>query len=62
MPKSISALITIVSLIGLLVGLVFLFVPLITRQAQMISRINVDEVVKYFAGVIDRLQGLAAFL
>lgn len=58
MPKSISALITIVSLIGLLVGLVFLFVPLITRQAQMISKINVDEVVKYFAGVIDRLQGL----
>jgi predicted PurR-regulated permease PerM len=47
-----------VSLIGLLIGLVFLFVPLITRQAQMISRINVDEVVKYFAGVIDRLQGL----
>jgi predicted PurR-regulated permease PerM len=58
MPKSIAALITIVSLIGLLVGLVFLFVPLITRQAQMISMINVDEVVKYFAGVIDRLQGL----
>jgi predicted PurR-regulated permease PerM len=58
MPKSISALITIVSLIGVLVGLAFLFVPLITRQAQMISRINMDEVVKYFAGVIDRLQGL----
>jgi predicted PurR-regulated permease PerM len=58
MPKSISALITIVSLIGVLVGLVFLFVPLITRQAQMISGINMDEVVKYFAGVIDRLQGL----
>jgi predicted PurR-regulated permease PerM len=58
LPKSISALVTIVSLIGVLVGLVFLFVPLITRQAQMISRINVDEMVKYFAGVIDRLQGL----
>lgn len=58
MPKSIAALITIVSLVGLIIGLVFLFVPLITRQAQMISRINVDEVVKYFAGVIDRLQGL----
>jgi predicted PurR-regulated permease PerM len=58
MPKSISALITIVSLIGFLIGIVFLFVPLITRQAQVISRINVDEVVKYFAGVIDRLQGL----
>jgi len=58
MPKSIAALITIVSLIGFLVGIVFLFVPLITRQAQMISKINVDEVVTYFAGIIDRLQGL----
>jgi predicted PurR-regulated permease PerM len=58
LPKSIAALITIVTLIGVLVGLVFLFVPLITRQAQMISQINVDEVVKYFAGVIERLQGL----
>jgi len=57
-PKSIAALITIITLIGLLVCLVLLFVPMITRQAQMISRINVDEVVSYFAGVIDRLQGL----
>jgi predicted PurR-regulated permease PerM len=57
MPKSVSALITLLSLIGFLIGLVFLFVPLITRQARMISLINVDEVVKYFAGVIDRLQG-----
>jgi predicted PurR-regulated permease PerM len=58
MPKSIAALITIVSLLGFLVGLFFLFVPLITKQARLISNINVDEVVKYFAGVIDRLQGL----
>lgn len=57
MPKWVSALITLVSLIGVLVGLVFLFVPLITQQAKMISLINVDEVVKYFAGVIDRMQG-----
>lgn len=57
-PKSIAALITIITLIGLLICLVLLFVPMITRQAQMISRINVDEVVSYFAGVIDRLQGL----
>jgi len=58
MPKSIAALITIVTLIGLLVCLALLFVPMITRQAQMISRINVDEVVTYFAGVINRMQGL----
>jgi predicted PurR-regulated permease PerM len=58
MPKSVSALITIVVLIGLLVGLVFLFIPAITKQAQMISKINVDEVVNYFAGVINRMQSL----
>jgi predicted PurR-regulated permease PerM len=58
MPKSISALITIVVLIGLLVGLVFLFVPAISRQAQMISKINVDEVVNYFAGVIAKMQSI----
>jgi len=57
-PKAIAALITIVTMLGLLVGLVFLFVPLITNQARMISRINVDEVVTYFAGVINRMQGL----
>ena len=58
MPKSISALITIVVLLGLLVGMVFLFVPAITKQAQMISAIKVDEVVKYFAGVINEMQSL----
>jgi predicted PurR-regulated permease PerM len=58
MPKAVSALITIVILLGIIVGLVFLFVPGISRQAQMISKINVDEVVLYFVGVIDRMQAL----
>jgi predicted PurR-regulated permease PerM len=58
MPKSISALITILALLGILTGLLFLFVPAISRQAQMISKINVDEVVNYFAGVIDKMQAL----
>jgi len=58
MPKSVSALITIIVLIGILTGLVFLFVPAISKQAQMISKINIDEVVSYFAGVINRMQGL----
>jgi predicted PurR-regulated permease PerM len=57
-PKSIAALITLVVLICILVGLLFLFVPAISRQADMLSKINVDEVVKYFAGVIDRIQAL----
>jgi predicted PurR-regulated permease PerM len=58
LPKSISALITIIVLIGILVGLIFLFVPAISRQAQMIRMINVDEVVKYFADVVDKMQRL----
>lgn len=58
MPKSIAALITIVVLLGILVSLVFAFVPAISRQAQIISMINVDDVVKYFADVIDRMQSL----
>lgn len=58
MPKSISALITILALLGILTGLLFLFVPAISRQTQMISKINVDEVVNYFAGVIDKMQAL----
>jgi predicted PurR-regulated permease PerM len=57
-PKSVSALITLVAIIGVLVGLGFLFVPLISHQARMISKININEVVTYFAGVIERLQGL----
>jgi len=56
MPKAVSALITMVVLLGLFVGMIFLFVPAISKQAQMISNINVDEVVDYFAGVINQAQ------
>ena len=56
MPKWISALITLIVLLGLLVGFILVFVPMITRQAEMISRINIDEVVQYFAGVINDFQ------
>ncbi|MBW6460543.1 MAG: AI-2E family transporter [Bacteroidales bacterium] len=56
MPKSISALLAIILLLGLLAGFVMLIVPMITRQANVISQINVDELVAYFAGVIDEIQ------
>jgi predicted PurR-regulated permease PerM len=58
MPKWLSALITLVVLLGILVSFVWIFVPLISRQAAIISNINVDEVVGYFAGVIQDLQEL----
>jgi len=58
MPKAIAALITIIILLGILTGLIFLFVPAISRQADILSKINVDEVVQYFAGVINKMQAL----
>jgi predicted PurR-regulated permease PerM len=58
MPKWLSALITLVVLLGLLAGFILTFVPLISKQAAIISSINVDEVVGYFAGVIQDLQEL----
>ncbi len=56
MPRWISALLTLILLLGLMVGFILVFVPLITRQATMISKINIDEVVQYFAGVINDIQ------
>jgi predicted PurR-regulated permease PerM len=58
MPKAIAALITLVILICILAGLLFLFVPGISRQADMLSKINIDEVVAYFADVVNRMQAL----
>ncbi len=56
LPRSISALFTMVIMIGLLVGFLFFFVPLITRQAEMISSINVNDVLQHFRGPIQSLE------
>jgi predicted PurR-regulated permease PerM len=56
MPKWICALITLIVLLVIIIGFFLMFVPMITRQAEIIARINVDEVVTYFAGVIDKVQ------
>lgn len=58
MPSWLSAIITMIVFIGLAAGFVAVFVPLISRQVAIISNINVDEVVGYFAGTIQRLQGM----
>jgi len=58
MPTWISALITLIALLALLIGFILIFVPMITRQAEIISQIDVDELVSYFAGVINDLQGV----
>jgi predicted PurR-regulated permease PerM len=56
--KSISSLITLIIMLGLAVGFVLLVVPMIIHQAQVISRINVDEVVDYFTDIIEKWQKL----
>jgi predicted PurR-regulated permease PerM len=58
MPSWLSAIITMIVFIGLVIGFISVFVPLITRQVAIISKINVDEVVGYFAATIQRLQGM----
>ena len=58
LPKWLGALITLVVLLGLMVTFILIFVPLISKQAAIISKINVDEVVGYFAGEIQHLQRL----
>ena len=55
-PKWLSALVALVVLIGLAVSFILIFVPLISNQAAIISKINVDEVVGYFAGTIQHFQ------
>ncbi len=56
LPKWFSAFITLVFLIGLIVGLILIFVPLIARQAAIISEIDVNEVVNYFAASLQKMQ------
>ena len=58
MPSWLSAIITMIVFIFLVIGFIAVFVPLITRQVTIISNINVDEVVGYFAATIQRLQGM----
>ena len=58
MPKWLSALVTLIILLGVFVSFFLIFVPLISKQAAIISNINVDEVVGYFAGQIQELQEL----
>jgi predicted PurR-regulated permease PerM len=58
MPSWLSAIITMIVFIGLVIGFIAIFVPLITKQVAIISNINVDEVVGYFASTIQRLQGM----
>jgi predicted PurR-regulated permease PerM len=57
MPRSLSALFTMLIILGLVVGFLFFFVPLITKQADMISSINMDAVMNHFSGPIKSIEG-----
>ncbi|MCF8228466.1 MAG: AI-2E family transporter [Bacteroidales bacterium] len=56
LPRSLSALFTLIIMIGLLVGFLFFFVPLISRQAEMISSININDVLHHFSRSIQSLE------
>lgn len=58
LPKSVCALITLITIILLFVGFVWFFVPLISSQANVISNINVNNVLAHFEGTIASIQSL----
>jgi len=59
LPHALNALIGLLAIITLIVGFFLIFVPLISKQANIISQINMEEVVAAFQ---EPLQNLQAFL
>ena len=49
-PRSISALITLLIMVMVFLGFIWFFVPLISNQAKVISQINVEEVMTHYQG------------
>jgi predicted PurR-regulated permease PerM len=59
LPLTLSALITLIVIILLVIGFLMTFVPLIANQAGMISRIDANAVMNYFS---DDLKNINQFL
>ena len=55
-PKSISAAISLFTLIALFFGVISLFAPLVASQARAISNINVDLVIQNLKGPINVME------
>ena len=58
MPNSISALITLIIMLLIIIGFILFFVPLISTQAKVISNIDVNGVLTHFEGTIASIQSL----
>lgn len=56
-PATFSALITLLIIMGVFVGFIWFFVPLISNQAKMISEIDFKEVLQHFQGTIGSIEG-----
>lgn len=58
--RSLSALLTLIMMLCVLTGFVWFFVPLIARQAEMISEIDVASVTEHFGGTIHSVESFLA--
>ena len=56
LPHALNALLVLLTMILVFVGFFLFFVPLISSQANIISQINMQEIVSYFERPITRLQ------
>ncbi len=56
MPHALSALLTLITILAAFVGFIWFFVPLIVSQAQMLSNINIPEVLEYFKDPIESIK------
>ena len=56
LPHTFNAILVLILFIALFVGFFLFFVPLISRQAALISQINMEEIMEYFRDPISRLQ------
>ncbi len=54
--RSLASFFTLVLMLGLLVGFIWFFVPLISNQAKVISNIDIDETLNHFRGAINSIQ------
>ncbi|MEN8226313.1 MAG: AI-2E family transporter [Bacteroidota bacterium] len=57
LPHSLNAFLALITMILVFVGFFLFFVPLISNQANLISQINMQEIVEYFREPIVRVQG-----
>ncbi len=56
MPHALSSLFALLILLSAFVGFIWFFVPLIVSQAQILTSINIPEVLEYFKNPIDSIK------